>query len=152
MGFVLRRLRGFCNVVGGYGPLVVTAPLWGWVVLGITAYARLAGIVLLVVAAAGLSLFGWDEASIYYHAGVGLFFLLIGYSRLGATYIRQIVGGLGVLLVLVKGVTILVSWLLPTRYLHGPIEITCLILGVASILAARYLPDVRAPRRGRRVR
>ncbi len=118
-------------------------------VLGITAYARLAGIVLLIVAAAGLSLFGWDEASIYYHAGLGLFLLFAGFSsRLGTTAVRQLVGGLGVLLVLVNGVAVLVSWLLPTRYLHGPVETTGLILGVTSILAARYLPDRRS--RGRR--
>lgn len=119
--------------------------------LGITAYARLAGVVLLVLAAAGLALFGWDDAAIYYHVGVGLFFLFFGSSRLGTTYVRQIIGGLGVLLVLVNGMAILVSWLLPVEYLHGPIEITGLIVGVASILAARYLPDRRAPRRGRRV-
>ncbi len=107
---------------------------------------------LLVVAAAGLSLFGWDEASIYYHACLGLFFLFVGFSKLGSATVRQIVGGLGVLLVVVKGVEVLASWLLPIRYLHGPIEIACLIVGVASILAARYLPDRRSPRHGRRVR
>jgi hypothetical protein len=56
-----------------------------------------------------------------------------------------------VLLALVMGVTVLTSWLLPTRYLHGPIEIGSLMVGVASILATRYLPDRRSPRRGRRV-
>ena len=117
--------------------------------LRITAYARLAGIVFLVVATAGLALFGWDDASSYYLAGVELFFLLIGFSRLGTTAVRQRVGGLGVLMVAVMGVAILVSWLSPTRYLHGLIEIACLILGATSILAARYLPDRRGPRLGR---
>jgi hypothetical protein len=117
--------------------------------LGITAYARLAGIAFLVVAAAGLVLFGWDGASNYYLAGVGLFFLFVGSSRLGTAIVRQMIGGLGVLLVAVMSVAILVSWFLPTRYLLGPIEITCLTLGATSILAARYLPDRRSRRRGR---
>jgi hypothetical protein len=90
---------------------------------GITAYARLAGIAFLVVATAGLALFGYDYASNYYIAGVGLFLLSVGTSRLGTTAVRQMVGDLGVLLVAVVGVAILVSWLLPTRYLHGLIEI-----------------------------
>ena len=62
----------------------------------------------------------------------------MGFSRLGP---RPFVGlwGLGVLLVIVKGVAILIYWLLPTRYLHGPIEITCFIVGFASILAATTL-------------
>jgi hypothetical protein len=117
--------------------------------LGTTAYARLAGIAFLVVAAAGLALFGWDDASNHYLAGVGLFFLFVGSSRLGTTTVRQMVGSLGVLLVAAMGAAILVSWLLPTRYLHGPIEVTGLIVGVSNILAARYLPDQRSRRRGR---
>jgi hypothetical protein len=149
MGFVLRGLRGFCNVAGGYGPLDFTAPLGGWVVLGILAYARLAGMALLVAAAAGLAIFGWEEAAIYYHAGLGLFFLFVGFSGWETTTVRQVVGGLGVLLVVVKGLAILATWLLPIRYLHGPVEIACLIVGVASILAARYLPDRRSPRHRR---
>jgi hypothetical protein len=135
-----------------WNPRAFTAPFGGWVVPGITTYTQLAGIALLVVAAAGLALFGWEDAAIYYHAGVGLLFLFVGYARLETTIVRQMVRGLGVLLVAVKGVTILVSWLLPTPYfLHGPVKITCLVLGIASILAARYLPDQRSRRDGRGV-
>ena len=118
---------------------------------GIMVYARLVGIVLLVVAASGLALFGWDAAAIYFDASVGLFFLFVGSARLEPAVVRQMAGGLGVLLALVMGVTIVASWLLPTRYLHGPIEISSLVVGGTSILAARYLPDRRCPRGGRRV-
>jgi hypothetical protein len=149
MGFVLRRLRGFCNVAGGYGTLAFTAPMGGWVVPGITAYARLAGIALLVVAAAGIALFGWDAAATYYHAGVGLLFLYVGVSGLEGATVRRMIGGLGALVVVVTAVGILASWLLPTQYLHGPIEVTGLIVGTTSILAARYLPDQRSRRRRR---
>ena len=113
-----------------------------------TPYARLAGIALLVVAAAGLALFGWYQSTIYYHAGVGLFFLFVGFYRLENTYVRQMVGGFGVLLAVIGGATILATWLSPLRYLHGPIEITSLVVGTTSILAARYLPDRLGPRRG----
>ena len=105
----------------------------------------------MVLAAAGLALSGWNQAAIYYLASVGLFFLLVGSSRLEGTYVRRIVGGFGVLLVTIGGTTILATWLSPMRYLHGPIEIATLIVGVASILAARFLPDRRGPRRGRGV-
>jgi hypothetical protein len=118
------------------------------VVLGIKAYARIAGIALLV-AAAGLAHFGEYQSAIYYHAGVGLFFLLIGFSRLEITYVRQMVGGFGVLLVAIGGTTILATWLSPMRYLHGPIEITSVIAGLASVLAAGTCPTGRSKQRGR---
>jgi|SRR5829696_6930094 len=117
---------------------------------GITAYARIAGLALLVAAALGARDWGWGDASILYYAGAGLFFLLVGFSRLGSTSVREIVGGLGVLVALVNGVAVLASWLLlPVEYLHGPVEIGSLALGAASILAARYLPDEGSRRHGR---
>jgi hypothetical protein len=149
MGLVLRRPRGLCDEVSGYGLPAFATSLGSWAVLGIKAYARIAGIALLVVAA-GLALFGEYPSAIYYHAGVGLFFLLVGFSRLEITYVRQMVGGFGVLLVAIGGTAILATWLSPMRYLHGPIEITSVIAGLASVLAARYLPDRRSKRRGRR--
>jgi uncharacterized membrane protein len=109
--------------------------------LGITAYVRIAGLVLLAIVAVGLGGWDWSAPSVFYHAVVGIFFLYVGFSRLGITTVRQIVGGLGVLLVLVSGMAILVTWLLPMSFLLGPIETTGLIVGVTSMLAARYLPD-----------
>jgi hypothetical protein len=41
-----------------------------------------------------------------FHAGVGLLFLYVGFSQLEAVTVRQMVGGLGVLLVVVKVITI----------------------------------------------
>jgi hypothetical protein len=114
--------------------------------LGIAAYTGIAGIVMLATAAVGLVGWGSDTVSVSYHAGMDLFFLFVGPSGLGITTIRQIVEGFGVLLVAVGGVTILATWLLPIHYLHGPIEITCLIVGIASVLSARYLPDRRRAR------
>jgi hypothetical protein len=114
---------------------------------GIASYARIAGVLLLATAAVGLVGWDWGAASASYHAGLGLFFLFVGFSRLEVTTLRQLVGGFGVLLVLVGGVAILASWMLPMRYLHDPIEITSLIVGVASVLAASHLPDRRRKRK-----
>jgi hypothetical protein len=107
----------------------------------IAAYARIAGIVLPGVAAVGSTGWGWYAAWALYHMGWGILFLYVGFSRLEVATVRQIGGGMSVLLVSVIRAAILVSWLLPTSILHGPIEITSLVLGVASILAARDLPD-----------
>ncbi len=103
-------------------------------------YARVAGLVLLTLAVVGLSFWGWRMTASFFHAGVGLLFLYVGFARLDTTSVRQMVGGLGVLLVLVKAVTIVtpLTWGGPAK--HGPIEVTCLVVGIASILAARYLP------------
>jgi uncharacterized membrane protein YjjP (DUF1212 family) len=108
---------------------------------GIATYARIAGVVLLGVAAAGLLIPGWEAVAIVFHAGVALFYLYVGFSRQEAITVRQMVGGLGVLLVVAKTITILspLGWGGPPQ--HGPVEVTCLVLGVTSILAARYLPD-----------
>jgi hypothetical protein len=115
---------------------------------GITAYARIAGVALLAVAAATAVLFGWSAASVFYPAGLGLSFLYLGVSGLETAIVRQIIGGLGVLLVVVTAVAIVASWMLPMRDLRGPIELTGLMVGVANILAARYLPDRRSSRSG----
>lgn len=111
-------------------------------------YSRIAGVVLLAVAAVGLATFGWETVSVFFHAGVGLLFLYVGFSGLEAASVRQMVGGLGVLLVVVKTITIVtpLMWSGPPQ--HGSVEITCLVVGISSILAARYLPDRRS-RRGR---
>lgn len=59
----------------------------------IRTYVRIARVILLAVAAAGLVIFGWEGISIFYHAGVGLLFLYVGFSRLEAVTVRQMVGG-----------------------------------------------------------
>lgn len=104
-------------------------------------YTRIAGIILLAVAAAGLAVFGWEAISVFYHAGVGLLFLYVGFSRLEAVTVRQMVGGLGVLMIVVKVITIATPLMWGGPPQHGPVEVTCLVVGVSSILAARYLKD-----------
>ncbi len=106
-------------------------------------YAQIAGVVLLVLAVGGFSVWGWTATASFYHAGVSLLFLYVGFGLRDTTTIRQMIGGLGVLLVAVKTITIAtpLTWGGPAK--HGPVEITCLVLGVISILAAWYLKDGR---------
>jgi hypothetical protein len=75
---------------------------------GMVAYARIAGFVLLGIAVVGAAGWDWGFASVSCHAGADLFFLLVGFSRLGTATVRQMVGGLGVLLALVNGAAVLV--------------------------------------------
>ncbi|MDP8946500.1 MAG: hypothetical protein M3N09_00135 [Actinomycetota bacterium] len=110
----------------------------------IRTYARLAGVVLLALAVVGFSSLGWRVTASFYHAGVGLLFLYVGFWLRDPTIVRQMVGGLGVLLVLVKAITTATPLTWGGAAKHGPIEITCLVLGITSILAARYLKDGRS--------
>jgi hypothetical protein len=51
------------------------------------------------------------------------------------------VGGLGVLVLVVKVLTILTPLLWGEALLFGSVEVTCLVIGISSVLAARYLLD-----------
>lgn len=55
--------------------------------------------------------------------------------------VRELVGGLGMLVLVVKVSTILVPLLWGDRAMWDPIEVTCLVVEIASIAAARYLRD-----------
>ncbi len=116
---------------------------------GTAMYARIAAVVLLGAAVAGLLAFGWKEGALFFHIGVGLLYFYVGFWLGDAQSVRLMVGGLGVLLVMVKIITILLplGWGGPPE--HGAVEITCLVVGISSILAARYLPDHRRSGRGR---
>lgn len=112
----------------------------------IRTYARIAAIVLLAVAVFGFWAWEWRVVSVFYHAGVSLLFLYVGFLLKDTTVVRQMVGGLGVLLLAVKAITILTPLTWGGHALHGPIEVTCLAVGASSVLAARYLPDDRPGR------
>ena len=112
----------------------------------IRTYARIAAIVLLAVAVFGFWAWEWRVVSVFYHAGVSLLFLYVGFMLKDTTVVRQMVGGLGVLLLAVKAITILTPLAWGGHALHGPIEVTCLAVGASSVSAARYLPDDRPGR------
>ena len=72
--------------------------------------------------------------------------LYVGFLLRDTTVVRQMVGGLGILLLAVKAITILTPLTWGGHALHGPIEVTCLAVGASSVLAARYLPDEESGR------
>ncbi len=105
-------------------------------------YARIVGLVLILLGVAGLvGAVGVSAAASFYHAGVGILFVYLGFWQRDASVVRAMVGGMGVILLLVKGVTMSAPLLWGEGPLLGPIEMTCLVVGVFSILAAKYLRD-----------
>lgn len=103
-------------------------------------YARVAAAVLVSVGLIGImGGLSWQFPSSVYHVAIGLLFGYVGFFVRDLEAVRQIVGGLGILVLVVKVATILAP-LLWEGHLHwGPIEVTCLVVGIVSILAARYL-------------
>ncbi len=110
----------------------------------IRTYARIAAVALLALALTGLVVLGWETGAVFYHAGLALLFAFAGFYPSNGRMVRMMVGGLGVLLVAVKAITILMPLTWGRHALRGPIEITCLVVGIASILAAQYLPSDRS--------
>ncbi len=105
-------------------------------------YAGVAAVALLATGVGGLSsLWGFDPLLGFYHAGVGVLFGYAAFFERDAVTVRRIVGGLGVLVLAIKSVTVLITVLVHGVFEHGPVEVTCLVLGIGSILAARYLPE-----------
>ena len=106
------------------------------------AYARIVGIVLLLSAlVGGANVINTAWPVDFFHATVGAIFAYIGFLQRDTEVVRQAVGGMGLLLLLVKGATIVAPLLWGETLLRGPIEITCLVVGALSVLAARYLRD-----------
>ncbi len=107
----------------------------------IRTYARIAAVVLVAVAVAGLVV-GWSTGEVFSHLGVGLLFGYAGSLQTDTTAVRLMVGGLGVLVTAIKVAELLGMWFLRVRPFHlDPHQITCLAVGITAILAARYLPD-----------
>lgn len=108
----------------------------------IRTYARVAAVVLLATGVVGFfRLWGFDPQSGLYQAGVGALFAYAGFWQGDTAIVRQIVGGMGVLLLVVKAAVILGTLLAYGVFEHGPAEATYLVVGVGSVLAARYLRD-----------
>ena len=105
----------------------------------IRTYARIVGILLVLVGLLGATgVIATALPAEVFHGVMGLFFVYLGFLQRDVEVVRDVVGGIGVLLVLVKGVIILGPLLWGEAPYHGPVEITCLVVGISSILAARF--------------
>ena len=97
------------------------------------------GVLLLFVGLLGITgLISTAFPADLFHISVGIFFACLSFIH-DAEVVRQVVGGMGVLLVMGKGIIIFIPLMWGDSPLHGPIEITCLVAGVLSIVAARFL-------------
>ena len=106
------------------------------------AYARIVGVLLILLGLAGFTGFvGTVVSTNLYHACVGAFFAYLGFWQQDALIVRRVVGGLGLMLLLVKAATTVVPLLWGGGILLGPIEVTCFVVGVLSVTVARYARD-----------
>jgi hypothetical protein len=105
-------------------------------------YASMVGLVLILLGSAGLAdIVGWNLPVNIFHLGVGGIFAYVALFQKDIMVVRTVIGGLGLLLLLVKGVVILAPLLWGESPLLAPVEITCLVVGLLSVLSARYLPS-----------
>lgn len=105
-------------------------------------YARIVGVLLILLGLAGFAgLLETVVATNLYHASVGLFFAYLGFLQRDPWVVRRVVGGMGLMLLLVKAVTTVTPLLWGGRLLLGPIEMTCFVVGVLSIVVARLARD-----------
>ncbi|MBV9454455.1 MAG: hypothetical protein JOZ19_10100 [Rubrobacter sp.] len=74
-----------------------------------------------------------------FHAVVGGIFTYLGFLQRDTEVVREAVGGMGLLLLLIKGVTILSPLLWGGPLLRRPIEITCLMAGHPKHLGRQIL-------------
>ncbi len=112
----------------------------------IRAYAKIVGMLLVLIGLVGLvGVISTVRPTDLFHLAVGILFAYLGFLQRDTEVVRQVVGGMGVLLLLVKGTVILAPLLWGEPPFHGPIEITCLVVGLLSILVARYSRDRTPP-------
>ncbi len=79
--------------------------------------------------------------AVLFHLALGALFGCIGFLQPDGPYLRQTVGGLGLMLVLGMGTALAFSLLMWEPLLSGPTRVTGWVVGLASIPAARYLPN-----------
>lgn len=108
----------------------------------IRTYAGIVGVLLLLAALLGVAgIVPTKVPAEIFHAGVGAMFAYLGFLQRDAEIVRTVVGGMGILLVVLKAIVFVLPLLLGESPLWGPIEITCLVIGVLSVLASRYLRE-----------
>jgi hypothetical protein len=98
-------------------------------------YAGGAAVVLIALGLVGFTNIlglGWSILAHAYHVALGLLFGLTGLLVRDKETVRLMVGGLGVLLVVVKGISVLGLLVVGENPLWGPIEMTCFVVGLQA--------------------
>jgi hypothetical protein len=111
-------------------------------------YAQIAAGVFIVLSLTGFifaafnlsGFFGPDLPANVMHLFVGLLYGYVGFWAGEAAPIRTLIGGMGALLLLGKGLIIAADLLSGQDAFSSVTEVVCLVIGSTSILAAKYLP------------
>lgn len=126
---------------------------WGRNATLLRYYARIAAVVAALTGLLGFTnTLGWAWLPNVYHLALGFIFGYVGFFMQHQESMRQIVAGMGGLMVTLKVINLLIIWLSGEAIVWGPLEVSCFVLGIASILAARYLRDGSPPRERQRER
>ncbi|MDQ3377537.1 MAG: hypothetical protein M3533_11665 [Actinomycetota bacterium] len=106
-------------------------------------YACSAGSVLLMVGLAGFAVLPkMNAAESFFHLAVGALFVYLGFWQKDRNVVRTVIGGMGVLLLLSKGVVVAVVVLVGNEEpLFGPVEVVCFAVGFLSVAVARFARD-----------
>ena len=126
--------------------------------MSLRTYARVAAAVFVFFGLAGFAAgavgysgyFGPGTLENFMHVFVGLLFAYFGFWRTDHVTSRSFVGGMGVLLVVGKGVLVVGNLWGPQSLFGSITEALCIVLGGSSILAAWLLPDAEDPQTGAR--
>ncbi len=106
----------------------------------IRTYSLVVGMAFALLGLAGFTnLVGWDLPANIFHLFVGVTFVCLGFFLRDAQTVRLAVGGIGALLVVGKAIILVAPLLVGRASFHRPIEATCLVIGLLSVLAAKYL-------------
>ena len=112
-------------------------------------YAQIVAVVFVLLASAGFifdafldrsTFFGpgvWED---FMHLSVALLFGYVGWGAREAATLRALIGGMGALLLLGKGMLIGGNLWIEGNIFNSVTEVVCLMVGLTSVLAAIYLP------------
>ncbi len=94
-----------------------------------TVYAQVVAVVLVSLGMAGLAgVVGTARPADLFHVAVGAIFAHLGFFQRNTIVVRGVIGCMGVLVLLVKGVVILTPLLWGEPPFHGPVEVTCVVV------------------------
>jgi hypothetical protein len=83
-----------------------------------------------------------NAAESFFHVAVGAMFVYLGFWQKDRNVVRTVIGGMGVLLLLSKGVVVVVVVLAGNEEpLFGPVEVVCFTVGFLSVIVARLARD-----------